>query len=106
MQYSLSFDDYEKILNTEFQSYDIGSVTVRQYLKCLLETLWNEGEGFSGKRPFGNSGWNYDLYKGLVKSGYINGGFDDNGYLEINNTAISKADELVFELIDYIFELD
>ena len=46
-------------------------LTVRGYLHQLLATLWHEQEGFSGKRPFGNSGWTYDLYVPLARAGAI-----------------------------------
>ena len=42
-------------------SNDAGASSIRGYLKTLLTTLMAEGEGFSGKRPFGNSGWEYEL---------------------------------------------
>jgi hypothetical protein len=46
---------------------DAKARTIKQYLKKLLEMLWERGEGFSGKRPFRNSGWEYDLEKVLQK---------------------------------------
>ena len=57
------------------------NITVRQYLHKLLDTLWTQGEGFSGTRPFGNSGWEYELYTPLVKAGFVSGEIDDDGYL-------------------------
>lgn len=59
-----------------------GATTIREYLCNLLLTLWDEGEGFSGKRPFGNSGWDYDLLEPLLKAGLIEGKFDENGYVD------------------------
>lgn len=56
--------------------------TIRDYLKALLTQLWLEKEEFSGKRPFGNSSWEYDLYKALIKANYIAGTIDDDGYLD------------------------
>lgn len=50
--------------------------TVADYLKALLAKVWEEGEGFSGKRPFGNSGWENDLFIPLVKAGVIEGEMD------------------------------
>ena len=41
---------------------DIGAKTIGEYFEKLLLTLWDEQEDFSGKRPFGNSGWEYDVY--------------------------------------------
>lgn len=59
--------------------------TVGDYLVKLVETLWAEDEGFSGKRPFGNSGWQADVYKAL-RAGDVVGDdlvrIDDEGYIE------------------------
>jgi hypothetical protein len=53
---------YEDILKIEFDCYDLNRMlTIKDYLKELLLRLWNECEGFSSKRPFGNSGWEWDL---------------------------------------------
>ena len=66
----------------------LGASTVRGYLIELLATLWREQEGFSGKRPFGNSGWEYDLYAPLLKAGFIAGAFDEDGCVEqLDNAA-------------------
>lgn len=59
---------------------DSGSDTIGGYLVELLATLWGSGEGFSGKRPFGNSGWEYDLYLPLIKAGLVRGTIDEDGY--------------------------
>ena len=61
---------------------DSGAGTIGGYLVALLRTLWDEDEGFSGKRPFGNSGWTWDLYVPLVKAGVISGRLDSDGYIE------------------------
>lgn len=36
---------------------DSGASTIGGYLAVLLKTLWEEGETFDSKRPFGNSDW-------------------------------------------------
>jgi hypothetical protein len=59
----------EEILNVKMAENDAEAGTVKEYLKKLLEALWDEGEGFSGKRPFGNSGWEYELYGALEDAG-------------------------------------
>lgn len=64
-------------------SNDAGAATVRDYLIQLLAEVWRHGEGFSGKRPFGNSGWEYDLYKPLATAGYIEATYDEDGWLEL-----------------------
>jgi hypothetical protein len=48
-------------LDLKLPENDAGADTVRDYLKALLLKLWEEEEGFSGKRPFGNSGWKHEL---------------------------------------------
>lgn len=58
-------------LDKEFESSDIGKTTFRNYFQEILCKLIYEGEGFSGKRPFGNSGWMYDLGNGLAESGIL-----------------------------------
>lgn len=75
--------DPRTVLNLPMQQpNDADTATVRGYLVALLAELWREGEGFSGKRPFGNSGWDYDLYEPLIRADLIRGGFDEDGYVE------------------------
>lgn len=50
---------------------DLGEVPLRYYLGKLLYSLWIDGEGFSGKRPFGNSGWDCDVAIALCKAGVV-----------------------------------
>lgn len=74
----------EEVLNIKLDGEnDAGAETVRDYLKALLAALWNEGEGFSGKRPLGNSGWEHEL---LVP-------------LEDFETTEQSADEMVWAAI-------
>ena len=86
----------EKMLD-DFEGY-----TIKDYFKKLLLVLWEEGEGFSGKRPFGNSGWEYDIYIPLAKEGYIDAEFDEDMCLE--NLDVKYANKLVIEMIKYCFE--
>lgn len=66
-------------------------VSLREYLHELLPTLWEEGEGFSGKRPFGNSGWEFDVYAFLVKAGAVEGELDeDDRYEKCDKLAANK----------------
>ena len=87
------------ILNVEmnFQN-DANAKDIRSYLKALLYTLWNEGEGFSGKRPFGDSGWDYELYKALIINGNVNGKLDSDGYIDTVDK--TEADKLIFKAIE------
>jgi len=72
----------QQVLDLPLPDNDSGASSVRGYLVALLTELWREGEGFSGKRPFGNSGWQYDLYVPLIRAGLIDGAFDEDGYVD------------------------
>lgn len=71
-----------EILALPMEPNDADAATIRDYLVKLLAEVWKWGEGFDGKRPFGNSDWFYDLLIPLVKAGVIDGAFDEDGYLE------------------------
>ena len=58
------------------------TISIHEYLKRLLLTLWKEQDEFSGKRPFGNSGWDYDLMACLIAHNKILGSIDEDGYIE------------------------
>lgn len=58
-------------LDLRFDSDAGDNRTVREYLQILLTRLWREQEGFSGKRPFGNSGWEYELLDALGLAGFV-----------------------------------
>lgn len=71
-----------EILDLPMGENDAGANNIREYLKALLMTLWEKEEGFSGKRPFGNSGWQNEIMTALVKGGAVPGKLDADGYLE------------------------
>lgn len=72
----------QQVLDLALPENDSGASTVRGYLVALLAELWREEEGFSGKRPFGNSSWQYDIYVPMVTAGMISGRLDEHGYAE------------------------
>jgi len=93
----------KEILSLKIDKDDFSDdLTIKGYLRLLLATVWNEGESFSGKRPFGNSGWEYDLYLPLVKAGVVVGELDEDGH--INSIDEQAANALVFNLIEEIFD--
>lgn len=75
--------------------------TIGGYLRDLLVTLMREGESFSGKRPFGNSSWEYDLYKPLIEAKLIAGELDEDG--DILDVDVTSADEMIIECIEWLF---
>lgn len=88
----------KNVLDLKFETSDFDEpITIREYFKQLLKSLWVEGDGFSGKRPFGNSGWQFDVYKALIQNGFIDGKLDPDGYVESVDTRI--ADRFVLNQI-------
>ncbi len=77
-------DNILMVLDTIIEHPDEGDTTLRQYLQLLLKTLFRESDGFSGKRPLGNSGWEIALAVGLVKAKLLKGKlvYDRNGDVE------------------------
>jgi hypothetical protein len=88
----------KQVLDIPMEENDAGAETIRGYLKALLASVWIEEEGFSGKRPFGNSGWKNDVCIALVKAGAVAGKFDHNGYLEECDR--EKADQIILDAIE------
>lgn len=94
--------NYDEILDYPWEFDDVEASNIKEYLEALLLHLWEEGEGFSGKRPFGNSGWEYDIYHPLVVMKCVEGEISENDdLLSINE---EQANDLVFNLIEHIFE--
>ena len=67
---------------------DAKASTIRDYLVNLLAKVWREAEGFSGKRPFGNSGWDWDLFNALAQGGLVTATFDDEGWVDEIDEAV------------------
>lgn len=91
-----------KWLDIEYYATDIDeTLTIRQYFHKLLSTLWDDPEGFGGKRPFGNSCWYYPIIYALVDAGAISGSVrrDDEGYVEDCKFDGEEAEQFVQGLI-------
>jgi hypothetical protein len=86
-------------LNAIIDHSDAGDdITVRQYFSSLLRTMWEEEEGFSGKRPFGNSGWQGEIHAALIGAGYLKGKVVD-GYGEVDD---DRELPKILDLIQYM----
>lgn len=79
-----------EILELPMQPNDANAETIRGYLKALVAMIWEESEGFSGKRPFGNSGWEWDVYVPLIKAGVVKGTLDADGFIDTVDDAAAK----------------
>lgn len=88
--------------NTQMGDNDADAKTIKEYFKKLLIALWEQAEGFSSKRPFGNSGWQWDVYVALIRDGMKVGTLDEDGYIETLDS--KKADRAVLAIIENIFE--
>ncbi len=74
------------------------SCSFKEYFKALVSQVWKDGEGFSGKRPWGNSGWQHDVYEILASEGVVPGRMDEEGkYIEC--TDVRAADRYILEMI-------
>ena len=71
--------------------------TLRDFFKELALRVWVEEEGFSGKRPFGNSGWKYDVYAELISAGVVDGKLDEFG--DVVECDTKEIDRLIVELV-------
>lgn len=86
----------QNLLAIEIKSRELNrKITFKQYFILLAETVWREGECFSGKRPWGNSSWQYELYGAMIQNGIIAGRIDEDGCVE--EVDESAADKLIFE---------
>lgn len=73
------------------------TISIHDYLVRLLATLWHEQDEFSGKHPFGNSGWSYDVMACLIAHNLIPGELDEDGYVKIVD--YGEGDKVIREYI-------
>lgn len=78
-----------ELLDLPLPQNDAGATTIRGYLVTLLSAVWEQEQGFNGKRPFGNSGWQTDVYIPMMRAGLISGRMDEDDYyvMEMDNRA-------------------
>lgn len=76
----------KQILELEMGLNDPGATTIRSYLIMLLAELFQKEEAFCGKRPFGNSGWKYELYRPLINAGILKGKIEDDDIVEVDKS--------------------
>lgn len=102
---SYTKEQLDRMLETRWYCNDLRrEVSIREYFYELLATLWKEGEGFSGKRPFGNSGWDADLAFPLVQGGYLRGRITiEDGWTSLDSYDGEAHHKLVAELIKHVF---
>lgn len=94
----------QQILTLPMEKNDAEASTIGQYLTSLLHVLWIEKDGFDGKRPFGNSSWEHDIYKALIRANAVEGILDEDGYIEDVDSA--EANDLIFQVIAFLHKAD
>lgn len=72
--------------------------TIGDFFRECLVQLWLENEGFSGKRPLGDSGWDWEIYEALAWAGLIGAEFDEFG--EMESCDEQMANDLIFKALE------
>jgi hypothetical protein len=77
---------------------DLGELTLVDYLKLLLTTMWEEGTEFNGKRPFGSSNWKGCVEYALIKNGIMVGEIDEENEW-VDECDSKQSDAIVLAII-------
>ena len=88
----------QEILDIEFDSIDLGEVSIRHYFKKLLVMMWID-DNFSAKRPFGKSKWRHEICYALVKHNIIGGNVDRDSCSIGKWFDKAEADKIIVKLI-------
>lgn len=72
-------------------------MTVAEFLRRVLSDFWEDPE-FDANRPYGASGWRYDVRAALIRAGVVEGSFDADGYVEQYDEL--AVDDVIKDLID------
>lgn len=100
------------ILDVEMQRNDADAETVGEYLKKLFIKVWREEQEYNGKRPFGNSGWQHDVYVALANAGlikadrtvYFAGTEDEYVDVDVDRDESDQADMMIVDAIADLFD--
>lgn len=84
---------------------DDAGTTVGEYLAVCLLALWREGEHFSGKRPLGNSDWQWLIYEAAAKAGFVEATTDEFGDIDLTPVQTGWIDELIQTEVRRLFGL-
>lgn len=90
----------QQVLDLKLPANDAKAETVREYLAALLTEVWFEEEDFDGKRPFGNSHWQTEVYTALANAGLIKAEFDNHG--QIGYFSYCEGEALILAAIGFM----
>lgn len=94
----LEFVDIPKVLAYRYEGWDLSTCSIQFYLIELAKRCWTYEEGFSGKRPLGNSGWKYDVYFALAEGGFIKG--KKNEHHDWEDIDVDLADQIILKCFE------
>lgn len=94
----------QEILSLPMEENDAHAATIGQYLAILLKNVWDAEEDFSGKRPFGNSGWQADIREALIQAEAVEGRIDGDGWMV--GYDLSEIDALMRDLFSFLIVAD
>lgn len=77
----------QEILDLPMEDNDADAKTIGDYFHHVAFQVWVQGEGFDGKRPFGNSGWRRAVEKAMIKARAIEASFDEDGHIKTCDSA-------------------
>jgi hypothetical protein len=83
--------------NNDAQASSLG-----EYLLELSRQVWIENEGFSGKRPFGNGGWEFDVYNAVAAAGLMESvtrTYSWGDEISFSDTEERRIDDLISEAL-------
>lgn len=79
-------------------------LSLREYLRLMLSELWQRHSDFDGKRPYGFSGWKFDVYKAMILGGFLEGTLDADGFVQtLSKEDREQADIMIWEEIWRVF---
>lgn len=73
-----------QVLDLPMGPNDANAATVRDYLIEVLRLAWRDEADYDGKRPFGNSGWQWDVYGALADALVVPSARDEFGELDLD----------------------
>lgn len=94
-----------QVLELPMPNNDASAPTIGAYLITLLRELWLQQDEFSGKRPFGNSGWDSEVIIALINANAINGTIDEDGYLDYGYDQ-GQVDTIMVSAINSLFPIN
>lgn len=88
-----------QILALPMADNDAGAADIREYLTLLLLGVWQNRDAFNGKRPFGNSGWHYEIYDALADAGIVTPLVDEEGDRDYTAQQRWQMDRIIDDVI-------